>query len=205
MARSLSSVLRALSVSSMRSRNVPPVWRAYSQLKRAVRAPPTWRYPVGDGANRTRGGASGSDMGHEKGKKRQARRSLTGLPTEPEVCGEPASDAISLHQGILQRVARLCARPHGLLCQNCKGLRGACGVPRDRRTENCVPRQQGIAFAEHPLPCRATGGRASPHPTCAGPTSGGVKAGTQLVRQTGAPTAIRTPAARHLSQRLNLP
>src|SRR3954471_2953584 len=49
-----SSVERALSVSSMRSRNLPPSRRAKSQLKSAVRAPPTWRYPVGDGAKRTR-------------------------------------------------------------------------------------------------------------------------------------------------------
>ena len=33
---------------------VPPFRRAYSQLKIKVRALPTWRNPVGDGANRTR-------------------------------------------------------------------------------------------------------------------------------------------------------
>src|SRR5882762_5843460 len=49
------SVERALSVSSMRSRNFPPSRRAKSQLKSAVRAPPTWRYPVGEGAKRSRG------------------------------------------------------------------------------------------------------------------------------------------------------
>ena len=32
---------------------LPPVLLAYSQLKRAVRAPPTCRLPVGEGANRT--------------------------------------------------------------------------------------------------------------------------------------------------------
>ena len=32
----------------------PPLFLAYSQLKRAVRAPPTWRLPVGEGANLTR-------------------------------------------------------------------------------------------------------------------------------------------------------
>jgi len=31
------------------------LWRAYSQLKIKVRALPTWRNPVGDGAKRTRG------------------------------------------------------------------------------------------------------------------------------------------------------
>jgi hypothetical protein len=34
---------RSVSVSSMRRMNVPPYRRAYSQLKRAVRAPPTCR------------------------------------------------------------------------------------------------------------------------------------------------------------------
>jgi len=34
---------------------VPPVRRAYSQLKMKVRALPTCRKPVGEGANRTRG------------------------------------------------------------------------------------------------------------------------------------------------------
>ncbi len=33
---------------------MPPLWRAYSQLKMKVRALPTWRNPVGDGAKRTR-------------------------------------------------------------------------------------------------------------------------------------------------------
>src|SRR3546814_3856600 len=45
-------VERARSVSSMRSRNLPPWWRANSQLNSAVRAPPIWRKPVGDGAKR---------------------------------------------------------------------------------------------------------------------------------------------------------
>jgi hypothetical protein len=34
---------------------VPPVRRAYNQLKMKVRALPTWRKPVGEGAKRTRG------------------------------------------------------------------------------------------------------------------------------------------------------
>src|SRR5581483_6408587 len=37
-----------------RSRNWPPYLRTQSQLRRAVRAPPTCRYPVGDGAKRRR-------------------------------------------------------------------------------------------------------------------------------------------------------
>ena len=44
--------LRASSVSSIRSTNVPPLWRASAQLNSAVRAPPTWKKPVGDGAMR---------------------------------------------------------------------------------------------------------------------------------------------------------
>jgi hypothetical protein len=34
--------------------NLPPVWRAYSQLNRAVRTLPMWGSPVGLGANLTR-------------------------------------------------------------------------------------------------------------------------------------------------------
>src|SRR4051794_30471902 len=36
----------------MRSRNCPPKWRARTNEKSAVRAPPTWRKPVGEGAKR---------------------------------------------------------------------------------------------------------------------------------------------------------
>ena len=50
----LASVLRSTSVSSRRSTMVPPLWRAKSQLKMKVRALPTWRKPVGEGAKRTR-------------------------------------------------------------------------------------------------------------------------------------------------------
>src|SRR6266852_1353151 len=49
------SVLRPTSVSSRRRIMVPPLWRAYNQLKIKVRALPTCKKPVGDGANRTRG------------------------------------------------------------------------------------------------------------------------------------------------------
>ena len=47
-------VERSRSVSSMRRMNVPPAPRASSQLKSAVRALPTCRWPVGLGAKRTR-------------------------------------------------------------------------------------------------------------------------------------------------------
>src|SRR5262249_39314688 len=47
--------LRASSVSSMRSTKRPPDRRASAQLNSAVRAPPTWKNPVGDGAMRNRG------------------------------------------------------------------------------------------------------------------------------------------------------
>ena len=46
-----SGVDRARSVSSIRSRNLPPRPRANSQLKSAVRAPPMWSAPVGEGAD----------------------------------------------------------------------------------------------------------------------------------------------------------
>src|SRR5438132_4994907 len=51
---SLCCVLRDWSVSSMRSTNAPLFFRAQSQLNNAVRAPPMCRYPVGEGAKRTR-------------------------------------------------------------------------------------------------------------------------------------------------------
>src|SRR5712692_4752262 len=51
-----SGVLRLTSVSSMRRMNCPPVWRASKKLYRAVRAPPMWKWPVGEGAKRTRTG-----------------------------------------------------------------------------------------------------------------------------------------------------
>src|SRR5579863_7255093 len=54
-------VLRSTSVSSRRRIMVPLLWRAYNQLKIKVRALPTCRKPVGDGANRTRGGDEGTD------------------------------------------------------------------------------------------------------------------------------------------------
>jgi hypothetical protein len=41
-------------VSSIRRIIVPPFRLAYNQLKMKVRALPMWRYPVGEGAKRTR-------------------------------------------------------------------------------------------------------------------------------------------------------
>src|SRR4051794_20684071 len=51
--------LRSVSVSSIRRMKTPPSWRANSQLNRAVRPLPTWKYPVGEGAKRTRGALTG--------------------------------------------------------------------------------------------------------------------------------------------------
>ena len=48
-----SGVERSRSVSSIRSTNWPPSWRATSQLYSAVLAPPMCSAPVGDGAKRT--------------------------------------------------------------------------------------------------------------------------------------------------------
>jgi hypothetical protein len=48
------SVLRSTSVSSRRRIIVPPFRRAYNQLNMKVRALPTCRNPVGEGANLTR-------------------------------------------------------------------------------------------------------------------------------------------------------
>jgi hypothetical protein len=64
MLRVLASVDRSRSVSSMRRTYVPPFLRAHSQLKSAVRAPPTCRYPVGLGAKRTRIEAAALRRGH---------------------------------------------------------------------------------------------------------------------------------------------
>src|SRR6202158_93952 len=49
------SVLRSTSVSSSRKIIVPPFRRAYNQLRMKVRALPTCRNPVGEGAKRTLG------------------------------------------------------------------------------------------------------------------------------------------------------
>src|SRR3954449_158827 len=45
-------VERSRSVSSIRNSILPPRPRAYNQLNSAVRAPPIWRNPVGEGAKR---------------------------------------------------------------------------------------------------------------------------------------------------------
>src|SRR5262245_26706707 len=57
-----SVVDRSRSVSSIRSTKRPWFRRASSQLKSAVRAPPMCRYPVGEGANRTRGGVAMTEL-----------------------------------------------------------------------------------------------------------------------------------------------
>src|SRR5271165_833571 len=56
------SVLRSTSVSSSRKIIVPRFRWAYNQLKIKVRALPTWRNPVGDGAKRTRGVACEDEL-----------------------------------------------------------------------------------------------------------------------------------------------
>src|SRR5262249_465852 len=53
----ISSLERSTSVSSIRRMKTPLCFRANSQSNRAVLAPPTCRYPVGEGAKRTRTGA----------------------------------------------------------------------------------------------------------------------------------------------------
>ena len=56
-----SGVERSTSVSSIRRMKMPPWWRANAQENSAVRAPPMWRKPVGDGAKRVRTVGSGMD------------------------------------------------------------------------------------------------------------------------------------------------
>src|SRR5712691_3107283 len=65
MVETLASVDLSRSVSSILRMKVPPLLLANSQLNRAVRAPPTCRKPVGEGAKRTRtpAGAAGSVRG----------------------------------------------------------------------------------------------------------------------------------------------
>src|SRR5690606_4405076 len=81
----------------MRRTNVPPVLRAHSQLKSAVRTPPMWRYPVGEGAKRTR---TGPDMRRRPLPRLAAagQRVLEGSPTfhrtgQPVQTGSGASAA----------------------------------------------------------------------------------------------------------------
>src|SRR6185436_9054339 len=57
-----SSVDRSRSVSSIRNRKLPPMWRAYSQLNKAVRAVPMCIMPVGEGAIRVRTGRSDIEL-----------------------------------------------------------------------------------------------------------------------------------------------
>src|SRR5579863_1206307 len=61
-ASTASGVDRSRSVSSMRNRKLPPVWRAYSQLKSAARAVPMCIMPVGEGAMRVTTGELGSGI-----------------------------------------------------------------------------------------------------------------------------------------------
>ena len=75
-------VERSRSVSSIRSRNVPPVWRAYSQLKSAVRAVPMCIIPVGEGAIRVTTGLSAGRVGHRfRDRERLARAGGRALST----------------------------------------------------------------------------------------------------------------------------
>src|SRR5215472_6991767 len=57
MALIAAAVERSRSVSSIRSSILPPWRRANSQLNKAVRPPPMWRKPVGEGAKRVTTGS----------------------------------------------------------------------------------------------------------------------------------------------------
>ena len=63
--------LRSSSVSSIRRTNVPPCWRAKSQLNSAARALPTWKYPVGDGREAHPGRVAGVGHGVRTGRRRR--------------------------------------------------------------------------------------------------------------------------------------
>ena len=84
---------------------MPPLWRAYNQLKIKVRALPTCRNPVGEGAKRTRGlqdqlHARRSDMGRlnsrmvrAAGKQRQAGQTPGG-PLGQQQCEQSGIDPV---------------------------------------------------------------------------------------------------------------
>src|ERR1700722_18063410 len=80
-----SGVERSRSVSSTRIRNLPPVWRAYSQLKSAARAVPMCIIPVGEGAIRVTtgalGGTAGSGIALPAGRARALSTRLRRLPS----------------------------------------------------------------------------------------------------------------------------
>src|SRR5271167_4571648 len=77
--------LRASSVSSIRRMNVPPRRRTKSQLYSAARALPTWKYPVGEGAKRARGGEAGTVMRDG------------GAPPAPTECGGSGPASVFLY------------------------------------------------------------------------------------------------------------
>src|SRR5580704_3664397 len=80
-ASTASGVERSRSVSSTRIRNFPPLWRAYSQLKSAVRAVPMCIIPVGEGAMRVTTGAAGSGIALPAGGARALTTRLRRLPS----------------------------------------------------------------------------------------------------------------------------
>src|SRR5436190_947952 len=87
----------------MRSRNLPPTLRANSQLNSADRAAPMCRYPVGDGAKRTRIIKSGV-RSRESGaswKKRSSRLSLSPVSRLPTPFLSGGDDRIRTCEGLL--------------------------------------------------------------------------------------------------------
>src|ERR1700722_14216876 len=97
-----SGVERSRSVSSIRSRNVPPVWRAYSQLKSAVRAVPMCIIPGGEGAIRVTTGTAGSGIALPGERARALSTRLRRLPSAGALARGAASEAIAqLDRGFL--------------------------------------------------------------------------------------------------------
>src|SRR5579871_178446 len=88
-----SARLRSTSVSSIRRMKVPLCCRAKSQLKRAVRALPTCKKPVGEGAKRTRGALTA---------RRRSRRLL--LADRDRLRGAAADGLFQLRTHGLRRV-----------------------------------------------------------------------------------------------------
>src|SRR5947209_8438862 len=63
----------------MRRRNCPPYFFTNNQLNSAVRALPTWRYPVGEGANRRRWFIAESSLTKVRMRKKPAGAGSFGL------------------------------------------------------------------------------------------------------------------------------
>src|SRR5262249_40555407 len=136
----------------------PPWWRAKSQLKSAVRAPPTWRCPVGLGAKRTRTG-SGSDaitLDSTRGSPPHPSRKRDGggTPEATPPARAAGYDADPSVGGVLGVGAAPARGQLGRLSKR-RGQdgQGARECPRARPSDYC----RGLAYGGETLPVRHQG------------------------------------------------